>query len=97
MKRLSLLLAVLLLSLSGHAETNSVLGAAETLPSVESQRQNALIPNAVSTWHKLTIDWVAKGYHSSIAVDSHDQVHIAFSDGENLWYTHQIQVGQNLV
>ena len=97
MKRLNILLAVLLLSMTGQTGTNSALGSKESSPTVEPVPQNASSLSFVNAWNKIVLDWVDYGVYTSIAVDTNDLVHISFSDGNHLMYTHQIRDGYTIL
>lgn len=95
MKRLSILLAILSLSISWQTGTNSALGARETSPTVEFALQSTLAQSASGGW--IIVDFPAyRGHFTSIAVDSNDLIHISHINDGNLMYTRQFRVGDDI-
>jgi len=95
MKRLTVLLVIGLLSLTWLMGTGSAGGVRETHPSAEFVPQSALPQHASGGW--VIVDFPSyRGHFTSIAVDSHDLVHISHVHQGNLMYTRQYLVGDDI-
>ncbi len=69
----------------------------ETNKTVEFVPQSALIQSTAGAWVTVTLQSTGNvGFHTSIAVDSNDLVHISYSDGNNLMYTRQYRLGNDI-
>ena len=95
MKRRGILLVMVLLSITWQAGTHSALGARETSLSADLVPQSALPQQVSGGW--VIVDFPSyRGHHTSIAVDSHDLVHISHVHEGNLMYTRQYLVGDTI-